>query len=857
MKKFLLFLFAAAFFPAAGFPQPSPAPFPFDISYYFPAGNHSFDPGVPQPRDVFGFELGEIHTDWGNVLNYMHTLAESSERVSIKTFGFTNEFRPFIQMTITSPSNQRNLESIRKTHLELADTGLSSSLDTDEMPVVVGLMAGIHGDELSGVNAQVAVAYYYAAAQGDEIERLLENAVIIITPGLNPDGINRFATWVKTTRSETNVSDTSSREFAETWPVSRYNHYWANCNRDWILAQHPEGRNAVDMFFEWLPNISIDHHEQSPEKNFHFSPGDPDQTHHLTPQANQDYTARVASYMAKSLDDIGQFYFSKELYDNFGYGMGSVYPDAFGSIGILLEQGSARGHLRATKTKGVRTFASTIRNHSLADIAAVQAGYDMRKELLDYQRGFFVDMRNMGAKDAVQGYIFNARGSSAVAYHFIENMKQHRIDIYKLAKDHTHDGVRYSAEDSYIIPTDQDNYGILKIVMDKATEFRDSTFYDVSTWTFPYAYNLQYGEVSRTAGLAGEKVTGSVFSEGCVIGGRSDIAYVFGSGEYYSHKVINELQRKGLTLRVSDKPFTWNNNGVRNTFSYGTTLLQIPDQPLDSGQIFELLGKLAKESGVNIYSLYTGLMEDYDLGSSIFNIIEQPRVAVVVGRGVVASEAGQIWMMLDKRFQAPPVLIEHNTLASVDLNKYNVLILAGNAPSFSASVNEKIKTWVAAGNTLIATGKAYTWTNRAGLTDMKIKETPVFKTTTYQPFELQEKANAGNTVSGVILDCRLDITHPLGWGYLQDKIAVFRKGNLALEPSSDAYSMPLSYLDKPYISGCISQANLEHIGGSPAVMISPSGRGRVIYFADDMNFRSYWYATSKLFMNAVFFGQLM
>lgn len=858
MKKLLFFLFAGALiFPTAGFSQPSPEPFPIGLDYYFPEGDHTFDPAVTQPKDVFGFELGEVHIDWGNALEYIYALAGSSDRISLKTFGRTNEYRPIVQLVITSPENQRNLESIRQERQKLADTGRSSSVDTDNMPVVVNLMAGMHGDELSGVNAVLAVAYYYTAAQGSAVEELLENTIITIVPGLNPDGINRFATWVKTTKSETNVSNTDSREFSEVWPVSRYNHYWANCNREWLLAQHPEGRTALAMFFEWYPNISIDHHEHSAENNFFFSPGNPDRTHHLIPQLNREFTGRVTSYMAKSFDKTGQLYISKELYDSYSYSMGSTYPAIFGAVGILLEQGSARGHLRATKTHGVRTFASTIRNHCLADMAAVQAGYEMRKELLDYQRDCFVDMRNRGAKDPVQGYVFNTRGSRGLAYNFIEHLRHHRIDIYKLARDVTHNGVVYSTEDSYIIPTDQDSYGILKAAMEKATEFRDSTFYDVSTWSFPYAYNLQYGELSRVGGLAGEKVTDNVFREGRLVGGQSGVAYVFGAGEYYSHKVINELHRNGLRMRVGEKPFTWDNDGAPITFSHGTALLQVAGQPLDADRIYELVGRLAKEAGVDIYSLNTGSMKEFDLGSSSFRFIEQPRVAVVVGQGVNASECGQIWMMLDKRFQAPPVLIEQTKFSGIDLNKYNVLIVAGGVPVFSTAVNEKIKKWVDAGNTLIATRGAYTWTNRAGLTDMKVKEAPVRSTPAYLPYEQREGAGAGNVVRGVIVGCRLDPTHPIGWGYSQDEIAVFRQGNTALEPSSDPYSMPLSYLDEPYISGCISQANLRHLAGSPAVMISPSGRGRVVYFSDDMNFRSYWYGTSKLFLNAIFFGQLM
>ena len=67
------------------------------------------------------------------------------------------------------------------------------------MPVVVNLVYSIHGNEPSGVNASLAVAYFLAAAQSNEIDDLLRNTVIVLYPGANPDGINRFANWVNTT----------------------------------------------------------------------------------------------------------------------------------------------------------------------------------------------------------------------------------------------------------------------------------------------------------------------------------------------------------------------------------------------------------------------------------------------------------------------------------------------------------------------------------------------------------------------------------------------------------------------------------------------------------------------------------
>lgn len=170
-----------------------------------------YDSNIPEPATVLGFQLGRQHADWGQVVEYMKALAEASDRVTLQEVGRTYQYRPFIEVVITSPENQRNIEKIREEHLALTDVDRSTDLDIRKMPVVVNLVYSIHGNEPSGVNASLAVAYFLAAAQSNEIDDLLRNTVIVLYPGANPDGINRFANWVNTTRSQTDVSDLNSR----------------------------------------------------------------------------------------------------------------------------------------------------------------------------------------------------------------------------------------------------------------------------------------------------------------------------------------------------------------------------------------------------------------------------------------------------------------------------------------------------------------------------------------------------------------------------------------------------------------------------------------------------------------------
>jgi hypothetical protein len=103
----------------------------------------------------------------------------------------------------------------------------------------------------------------------------------------------------------------------------------------------------------------------------------------------------------------------------------------------------------------------------------------------------------------------------------------------------------------------------------------------------------------------------------------------------------------------------------------------------------------------------------------------------------------------------------------------------------------------------------------------------------------------------------LDITHPLGFGYTRRALPVYRNHRILMPPSKNAFSTVAQYHAQPLLSGYVSDANLEKIGGTASLNASSYGRGQFILFADNPNFRGMWYGTNKLFLNALFFGDLI
>ncbi len=830
------------------------------LDYYLPKGV-TFDKSIPTPKSVLGAEVGEWHVRHDQLVNYMYAVAKASDRVTITEYARTYENRPLLMLTISSPKNLKNIDELKKQHVQLTDPENSSELDISKMPVVVSLNYSVHGNEPSGTNASLLTVYYLAAAQGREIDQMLDNTIITVDPSINPDGLNRFASWANTHRSKNIlVTDPNSREFNEVWPGGRTNHYWFDLNRDWLLVQHPESKGRVAKFHEWKPNVLTDHHEMGTNSSFFFQPGIPSRTHPLTPARNQTLTAAIAEYHAEELDKIQSLYYSEESFDDYYYGKGSTYPDVNGSIGILFEQASSRGHAQES-IHGVLTFPFTIRNHFTASLSTLKAAQGLREELLAHMREFYQEKAKEAKSSAIKAYVFGEEADQARTFHFAEMLKRNQIKVYELSKDVTSNGKTFRANKAYVVPTNQQQFQLLTSIFERRTEFTDSLFYDVSAWTMPYAFNLPFAELNGkefSDKLVGNEFNGEMKKTGKIIGGKTNYAYVFEWDEYYAPKALYSLLANGTRAKVASRQFTAvTANGTMN-FDYGSIMVPMGVQD-DPEKVHALIKKAAEEDNITVYAISTGLTpKGIDLGSNNFVNLTTPKVMMIGGSGVNSSEVGEVWHLFDQRYHMPLSIVEQGDVNGRMLDRYNVIVMSGGRFSdLSVNAIEEIKRWVANGGTLIAYKQAINWAKQHGLAHVKFakREDSDNEDNNPRAYVNQGNDSGARVIGGAIFNAKLDLTHPIGYGFNNENITVFRNSTIFLEKGKNIYSNPVVYTEKPLAAGYISDANEDRLAGTAAVVISRFGSGKVITMTDNPNFRAFWYGTNKLFMNAVFFGQ--
>ncbi|WP_018477311.1 M14 family metallopeptidase [Pontibacter roseus] len=828
-----------------------------DLSYYLPK-DATYNKEIPTPKDILGYNVGEWHISHDQLVMYVRQMAEVSDRISIEEYGRTHENRPLYLLTVTSPANHQNIQSIKEQHRKLTDPKASSNLDIKKMPGVVWMGFSVHGNEPSGTNASLLTLYHLAAAQGPEIDKLLNETIILIDPSINPDGLNRFASWVNTHRSKNLVTDPNSEEFAEAWPRGRTNHYWFDLNRDWLPLQHPESRGRLAKFHEWKPNVLTDHHEMGTNSTFFFQPGIPSRNHPLTPAKNYELTKKIAGFHAKALDKIGSFYYTEESFDDFYYGKGSTYPDVNGAIGILFEQASSRGHAQES-VNGVLSFPFTIRNQFTTTLSTLEAVQNMREELLSHQRDFYQGAAKEAAKAKVSAYVFGSEKDKVRAYHLAEIIEQHQIDIYRPKEKFTVNNITYTPENSYIVPTNQPQYKLIEGMFERRTSFQDSLFYDVSAWTLPLAFNLEHADLAGRSfknNMLGQKLDSVDFPQGQLVGGNSAYAYAFEWHGYYAPRALNTLFNHGLQARVATDKFK---GADGKQFDYGTILVPVSGQPLAAERLHELMAQVAKDNGITVYAMSTGFTDGINLGSPGIYSLTQPKVAMLIGDGVNSNDAGEAWHLLDHRFNINTSLVSAEAVNRIDLSRYTVLVMAdGSYGTISDFGKNRLRTWVQQGGTLIGMGNATRWLadNKIGNFNFKKaeegKDVPVRK-----PYADMSNTNGAQVIGGAIFEADLDLTHPLGYGYYNGKLPTFRDNTLFMEPSQSPYANPMLYTAKPLLSGYISKPNLKQLSGSAAINVSALGSGKVIAMTDNPNFRAFWYGTNKLFLNSIFFGQII
>ncbi len=861
--------------PAVRAPLPYPAhvwsalkgPSEHGLQFYLP-DDADYDPSIPAPSSVLGFEIGARIVRHDQVIRYLQVLSEASDRVLLEEIGRTHQGRPLVLATVSAGGNIASLEAIRAARQAVRDGREAGG------PIVLWMGYTVHGNEPSGSSAALLLAYHLAASRSDRTAEMLRDMVVLIDPCLNPDGYSRFVEWIDGSRSKQPVPDPNHREHVEPWPGGRSNHYWFDLNRDWLPATQPETRARLPHFHEWLPNVAADFHEMGHTTTYFFQPGIPTRVHPLIPQENQEVTGALARYHARALDGAGRLYFTRERFDDFYFGKGSTYPDILGSVGILYEQASSRGMVIDTEF-GPLSFPTAVQNQLTLSLSTLDGSHALRDSLRRYQANFFRQSREEARRGRERGYLVGSGGDPHRMEMLLDLLLRHRIEVHPLAEAYAAGGVMYNPGDAFAVPLDQPYSLLVRAMFEERTTFPDSTFYDITSWTLPHALGLPFTRFDRLPRMGPRMDALPLRDPGLPDEGA--LGYILPWDSFGAARSLQRMLAAQLLVRVATRPFTAETPDGPRQLERGTLLVFMAVQTIPERQVHGVLRQSVIEDGVEVIALTTGLSHDgIDLGSPAMRAVSAVRPAVLVGRGMSSGEAGEIWHLLDQDIGVPVTLLEFPGLyRRARLADYTHIFLTnGRYLNWGDGDISRLRQWVRDGGVLVAQQQAAEWVTANNLhiapDEARYSESGVYgsvETTraaaadtaawVRRPYEEFERDESARRTSGAICRIDLDLTHPLVYGLSLPWLPVLRSGSTVIEPGPGSYQTPGLYLEPILLSGYLHPQRRGEMTGSAAVNVTRAGRGTVIRFSDNPCFRGFFRGSSRLLVNALFFGQII
>jgi hypothetical protein len=823
----------------------------------------------PSPAEVLGHELGARFTDHAGVVRYMEALAAASPLVQVQRYGETPEGRPLLQVVIARADYRARLDEILDRNRELSEPETSEARARQiaaSNPAVLYFSYGVHGNESSSSEAALWTAWDLARGAAS-VAGVLDSAVVIIDPVVNPDGRDRYVGWYRQAKGAERSENPDSREHWEPWPGGRVSHYLFDLNRDWAWMSQPETRARLATWKRWTPQVHVDFHEMSPNSSYFFFPA-ATPINPLYPQHTLKWGEIFGKANAAAFDEQGWGYYTAQSFDLFYPGYGDSWPSLLGAIGMTYEQaGGGRAGLAYRRPDGtVLTLRDRAEHHRTAGEATLRAAAGRKSELL---LGFAQFHRTIGegTPDVLLGPGANpARVEALVALLRAQGIRVEEATRAFRTNSRPHHGFKTRSEfpaGTYRVPARQSR-GRLATTLLQPETILDATFsYDLSAWSLPYAYGTEAHRADRVPD-AGWRVVEELAPSAVVAsrnGGEPTLAaksgapygYLVAPGVDSWIEVIAYL-KDGGRARVMDAEFTLEGR----SWPRGTIFLPRADNP-GLSQHLEKSGLAARATSIS-----TGLAsKGNDLGSGDSYDLELPRVAVLTGEGVNAGSYGAHWFFLEQTAKLPFTAVPADRLGSIALEDYNVLVLPdmGRGAGIGERQLGQIEEWVRRGGTVVAVAGGARLA--AGpIAGIKIRERKDDKdegiALALRGREARELDRWEQQVPGTIFSLNLDPAHPLAFGAGVDNqpgaLFALHNGGGIFEPDA-SFEIVASFPKKvEKVSGVISDKNLEYLSQGAGIALKRVGRGRVILFSDDPIFRHFWYGAFQPYLNALLIG---
>ena len=805
--------------------------------------NGPFEGSVAKPETTLGYPIGARITTYRDQERAMESMLQSSGGKAKRIdYGMTTGRLPLRVYAISSAKNIARLDSIQKAIEKSAKTGTVPGAD---IPAIVWVNETIHGNETASFESGMMLMYNLVAGKG-AYAKSLDNIVVILNPCYNPDGHERYAvSYNSYARGDTAPGNFESFEINLLW--GRFNHYRFDMNRDRVSFSQKETQEEVALMQSWRPQIYLDQHGQV--SNYFFPPNPMSINANVDRNRLNKWTEILGKASAKAFDKTGWSYYIKDNFDYYYPGYLDSHTGLSGAIGITHETDGGKELYNAREDGSISSLREGAAKHMTTALACIQAASGQKQELMSDWAAFKRRAVTGEFAGNFKRAIFKSRNVNELT-RLQEQLRRTGVvstlvsssTVLKATSFWTDKQEDVKCDGPTLIVDMAQEYGpIAKTLIEKASDFEKEfvdeqmkkkgsapegenypgqdgiEFYDMTGWALPYAHNLKawwtedtkslepLAQSARIMALPDSEV-GYVLpytSQDCVIAAadlatagvkvsfmRTDMKLggeTFGKGSFVVFKIRNEGDLKTKLQHVMD---------TRNVSFVG-----LPTSYPDSG----------REGPGNRLSA-----------------VQTPKIGLIFGNGAQMTGSSGVWFTMEKVFNIPFVSLGTSAMNTNSiLNSYSVII----APRGSgAATNQKVKDWVKEGGVLILFGDSLASVN----------------TFTNGP--------ETRSMPGSVFRAKLDGRSLLSYGYDGDEIAVPIDGSSFPKARKEGGSV-VKFAEgdaKKLLTGWSWGEETEKaLAGAVWLHDEPSGRGHIVWFANDPCERAMWPGLHKLLLNAM------
>lgn len=860
-----------------------------DVLETLPIG--PLDDAIPSIKAVTGWEWGEDLSDPEQVAAYARLLAEKApSRVRLVEYARSLEGRPLHLLVVTSPENMARLDELRANMARLADPRAVTDAEADRLiaalPAVVWIACSVHGDEASGGDAGLALAYVLAAGSSPEVRTILERTVVIVDPVQNPDGRARFVVASRQARSPQPDPEPASAEHVQPWPGGRVSHDLFDLNRDWFALTHPETRGRVAAMLGWHPHVVADLHEMGAEMGYFFAPPAAPLNPFVTPEQSALWDL-VGRANADAFDRRGWRYWTRELFDAFYPGYGESWPFFSGVLGMTYEQASTRGRVIRLRNKRTLSYAEAVQHHLVSSFTTCWTTAANRERFLRSWFGYRQAAVHEGRKGAVRAYLLEPSGAPERAVELGELLARQGLEVYRSTGS---DGV---PKGGVVVPLDQPLGRLARVLLERHApmgeafeaeqERRDSRregdeIYDLTAWSLPLLWGVPARPLPSPPPPGSLQPLAPDAVRSARVSGDGKVAYLLAWTGPAAARTLGSLLQQGVTAGVATRPFVL---GGRR-WERGTIVLRASE---NDGQLRDRVAAASALYGTEFVGAESGYVDQgIDLGSSRVHLVEPPAVALLWDAPTSATSAGHLRHAIERNLGYPVTPVRVAALGAADLSSFDVLVMpdasewgGGYAGAISEATLRRLQSWVRDGGTLVAVGGGAEFLSGEKVGLLAARTEPRGGAAAAKPREGEAKPEPAKdgaaqfdyqkhitpadekppSVPGAIVRVELDGEHLLASGVPGGSLDVIVNSRRIFSPlklDQGANVGVFAPAERLLQSGFMLKASREQLPRKGYLMVQEHGRGRVVAFAEDPAVRGFAIGSMMLLANAVFLG---